>query len=749
MENFYLVIVGILLVLAISDLVVGVSNDAVNFLNSAIGSKVAPLRVILIIATLGILVGATFSSGMMEVARKGIFNPGEFYFSDLMIIFLAVMLTDILLLDLFNTFGLPTSTTVSIVFELLGAAVGIAVIKLSNSPDGAETLGTYINSSKALAIISGILLSVVVAFTVGAIIMYLTRILFTFNYKKNLKYFGSVWGGIAITAITYFMLIKGAKGASFMGTETVDWISENTTKILLYSFLGWTVILQLLSMLFRINIPKIIVLVGTFSLAMAFAGNDLVNFIGVPLAGLESFKGWMASGEAPDALLMTSLAAKVKTPTIFLLAAGIIMALALWTSKKSRTVTKTELNLSKHDQGSEMFSSSGLARALVRMSIQTSGFFNWLVPRKAIAWLDSRFDTGKSDHLNHEDDMMFDLLRASINLVVAGVLIAYGTSQKLPLSTTYVTFMVAMGTSLADRAWGRETAVYRITGVMIVITGWFFTAMAAFISAFLIAIFINWAGMWAIIGLAFFVIYMLIRSFRLHRKRTAASEEKKKSSDFSEAETEEKIIPACRSTIISNLLSTAAYYNKLANAISKEDLKSLRKLRKEIKQFNISIKLKKDNVHKVIKKLDDKKIDAAPYYVQIFDYLREAAHALNFIVDPAYHHIDNNHTPLSKQQLADLKEFNLQLGEYFNFLVYILKSDNFDNIRESAHKQSALLDSNEEMRKAQIKRIKKGVSGTRASMLFLNILNESKGLVLHAGNSVKAYRDFNIAFNRP
>ncbi|MDX2413932.1 MAG: inorganic phosphate transporter [Bacteroidales bacterium] len=748
METFYIIIVGILFILAISDLVVGVSNDAVNFLNSAIGSKVASLRTILIIATLGILVGATFSSGMMEVARKGIFNPGEFFFSDLMVIFLAVMLTDIMLLDLFNTFGLPTSTTVSIVFELLGAAVAIAVVKLTNNPDGAHTLGTYINSSKALAIITGILLSVVVAFSVGAVVMYLTRLIFTFNYKKNLKYFGSIWGGFAITAITYFMLIKGAKGASFMDPDTISWIKDNTLRILLYSFAGWAIALQVLSMLFKINIPKIIVLVGTFSLAMAFAGNDLVNFIGVPLAGMESFKEWMASGESPDGLLMNSLAAKVKTPTIFLLGAGIIMALALWTSKKSRTVTKTELNLSKQDESTEMFHSSGIARSMVRMSIQISSFFKFIIPRRVTTWLDSRFDSSQSDQLNHDDDMMFDLLRASINLVVAGVLIALGTSLKLPLSTTYVTFMVSMGTSLADRAWGRDTAVYRITGVMVVITGWFMTAMAAFSSAFLIALFINWAGMWAIFALALFVSYMLFRSFKLHKKRSLESEEKMKSIEFDETATEEKIIPACQNTLISNLLNLSSLYDKLTISASKEDLKSLKKIRKEVRKLNLDIKVKKDNVHKVIRRLDESKLDAAPYYVQIFDYLREAAHALNFITEPILNHIDNNHAPLSKKQQSDLNDFNLLISEYFNFLVGILKSDNFDNIKESVQKQNDLVEMDEHMRKMQIKRIKKGESGTKASMLFLSILNESKGLILHAGNSVKAYRDFYEAFNK-
>jgi phosphate/sulfate permease len=745
MEKFYLIIVGILFVLAISDLIVGVSNDAVNFLNSAIGSKVAPLRVILIIATFGILIGATFSSGMMEVARKGIFNPGEFFFSDLMIIFLAVMLTDIILLDLFNTFGLPTSTTVSIVFELLGAAVAIAVVKLTNDPDGIHTLGTYINSSKALAIIAGILLSVIVAFTVGAIIMFLTRVIFSFNYQKNLKYFGSIWGGLAITALTYFMIIKGSKGASFMSDDLVLWIEDNTGILMLYSFVGWMILLQILSWLFTINIPRIIVLVGTFSLAMAFAGNDLVNFIGVPLAGFESYKEWVASGVDPDTLSMTALASKVKTPTIFLLGAGITMALALWLSKKARTVTKTELSLAKQDEGSEMFESSVLARSIVRMGTNFSGIISVIIPAKALSWIEGRFDLSEVRKGAKGDASQFDLLRASINLVVSGILIAYGTSQKLPLSTTYVTFMVAMGTSLADKAWGRESAVYRITGVIVVIGGWFFTAFAAFTVAFLVALFINWGGIWAIGIMALFVIYMLFRSYKIHTARSTKSDEKDRSISVTEFSTDGKILPVCKDTLTSTIRQISTLFDKTVIEMVNENRKGLKEVRKEVRELNISIKLRKDNLFKFLRKLDEKHSEAGPYYVQIFDYLREAAHSLTYITDPVYNHIDNNHTPLSDAQQVELREYSLQVTEYFNYLLYILKSGNFENVKDALNKQHDLLDKNNLLKKSQIKRIKKGSSGTKASMLYLSILNETRNLLLHTGNTVKAYRDFHNA----
>ncbi|MFP4489106.1 MAG: inorganic phosphate transporter [Bacteroidales bacterium] len=746
MEQYYIFIIALLFFLAVSDLIVGVSNDAVNFLNSAIGSKVAPLRVILIISTLGIIFGATFSSGMMEVARKGIFNPGEFYFADLMIIFLAVMLTDIILLDLFNTFGLPTSTTVSIVFELLGASVAIAIIKLTGDPDGVHTLGTYINSSKALAIISGILLSIVVSFSVGALIMYLTRILFSFNYQRNMKYFGSVWGGLAITAIIYFMLIKGSKGASFMNENVTGWIADNTFMLLTYSFLGWTLILQLLTWLFKINIPKLIVLVGTFSLAMAFAGNDLINFIGVPLAGYESFKAWMASGISPDALPMTALAGKIKTPTFFLLIAGVIMALALWFSKKSRTVTKTEINLARQAEGSEMFRSLILARSLVRAGNSVSNGFNKILPEKTSSWLNSRFSTSLSRRKQTEDDASFDQLRASINLVVAGILIAFGTSMKLPLSTTYVTFMVAMGTSLSDRAWGRESAVYRISGVMVVITGWFFTAMAAFTAAFLLALFINWAGLTAIIIILVLIALILLSSYRTHKNRVKKAQDEE--DEVKATENEVTITAITKEMLIKQLITISSLYDRTVISFMAERLKSLRNIKKEINQFNISSKIKKDNVHKFIRKLDDTKIDAAPYYVQIHDYLRESAHSLSYVFNPAFRHVDNNHPPLSPDQQEDMKNLSRELGEYLNFIIAILKSNNFDNIKESFTKQSKLIKLIDSMRKSQVKRIKKGASGTKATLLYLDLLTETKNLVLQAGNILKAYRDFSLAMEK-
>ena len=537
METIYLVLVVVLFFLAISDLIVGVSNDAVNFLNSALGAKAASFKVIMTVAALGIVFGATFSSGMMEVARKGIFNPSYFYFSEIILIFLAVMITDVILLDGFNTFGMPTSTTVSIVFELLGAAVGVSLIKLASSDQiiqletGGEKvaqLGDYINSDKALIIIAGILLSVVVAFTAGTIIQYLSRLLFTFSYKKKLKYFGALWGGVAITSITYFILIKGLKGSAYAsyimpdGLALKEWVKAHNFPIIIYSFITWVIILQLLSFIKKFDILKFIVLVGTFALAMAFAGNDLVNFIGVPLAGYHAFIDFLAMGVPADQALMTSLSGKVETPFVFLLFAGGIMVLTLWTSKKAKSVVKTSLDLGRQEEGYERFNSSAVSRIIVRSNTNMAKYFQSLIPLRIQASIDKRFDQKpfiEKQKALGADAPAFDMIRASATLVVASILISFATSLKLPLSTTYVTFMVAMGTSLADRAWGSESAVYRVTGVISVIGGWFFTAFSAFVSAFIMALLFSYFGIPAVGIAVLLVIFVIYRTHFLHKKR--------------------------------------------------------------------------------------------------------------------------------------------------------------------------------------------------------------------------------------
>lgn len=749
MESYYIFIVVILMILAVSDLVVGVSNDAVNFLNSSIGSKAAPFKLIMFIAALGILVGATFSSGMMEVARKGIFNPDQFFFSEIMIIFLAVMLTDILLLDLFNTFALPTSTTVSIVFELLGAAVAVSLIKISALGDSAGTLVNYINSSSALLIITGILLSVVIAFTIGLIVQWLVRIVFSFNYQKTLKYFGSIWGGVAISIITYFILIKGAKGSSFLTGETVDWIKQNTFYILAFSFIGWTILLQLVYMIFRFNILKIIVLVGTFALAMAFAGNDLVNFVGVPLAGLESFTSFLRGGNGdPGAFVMTSLSGKIQTPTYMLLLAGLVMVIALYKSKKARSVTATEINLSRQDEGYERFESSMLARSLVRGAMNLSDAISKVLPQRSLGFIQRQFNQKPFQERKKKEGISFDLLRASVNLVVASALIALATSLKLPLSTTYVTFMVAMGTSLADKAWGRDSAVYRISGVITVIGGWFFTAFSAFTAAFILAYLIHYGGLVTIIILLIALILMVIKSYAIHRKRESEKVV------FEEAELTgvvingKNILTSCNDTVIKTLVSVSDLYAKTINGLMKFKRKSLVKVEDEINKLNKNVKHIKDSLPRIIAKLQEDDIESGHYYVQVVNYLKETLNALTYITKPVHTYVDNNHKPLIENQIEELDKLKEDIVGFFNTTIQVLKEKGFEDIQNIVDEQKKLIDRITALSKSQLKRIKNQASGTKNSILYLNIMNETKNLLLFTVNLIKAQRDFLVFDNK-
>jgi phosphate/sulfate permease len=525
METFYLFLVIFLFVLAIVDLSVGVSNDAVNFLNSAIGARAASFKVIIAIAAVGVFVGAALSNGMMDIARHGIYQPQHFYFSEIMCILAAVMLTDVVLLDIFNSLGMPTSTTVSMVFELVGGTVAIALVKIASS-SGALQLGDLLNTEKAFTVILGIFLSVAIAFFFGVIVQYLSRILFSFNYKKSSKYFIGLFGGLAATSIIYFMLIKGLKTSSFMTGEFKDMVYANTGMIVLGCMVFFTILMQVLHWL-KVNVFKVVILMGTFALALAFAGNDLVNFIGVPLAGYSSYMDLMAQGgtTTTDTFLMTSLLGPAQTPWYFLVGSGIVMVIALATSKKAQNVVKTSLDLSRQSDGEESFGTSPVARVLVRNCSNISATILSIVPTPVKNWIDSRFNQSE---MIMDDKASFDLVRASVNVVLSGLLIALGTSLKLPLSTTYVAFMVAMGTSLADRAWGRESAVYRITGVLSVIGGWFITAGAAFTICFIVALLIYWGGIPALVAMIGLAIYSLVRShfaYKAKLRKEALKEE--------------------------------------------------------------------------------------------------------------------------------------------------------------------------------------------------------------------------------
>ncbi|MCB0805729.1 MAG: inorganic phosphate transporter [Bacteroidales bacterium] len=743
MESLYLVLIIILFALAISDLVVGVSNDAVNFLNAAVGAKATHFKWIMLIAALGVLIGATFSSGMMEVARKGIFHPQYFYFSEIIIIFLAVMITDVILLDLFNTFGMPTSTTVSIVFELLGAAVAVSIIKVTNDPNALE-LSQYINSAKALAIISGILLSVVVAFTMGAIIQYISRLIFSFDYEKRLKYFGSVWGGMAISAITYFILIKGAKGASFMSEEIKTYISSHAWLIILMSFVFWTIALQIINLFTKFNILKFIVMVGTFALAMAFAGNDLVNFIGVPLAGYESYRLFLADPSAdPNHFLMTDLAGQIKTPTFFLLIAGLIMVITLWTSKKAKSVIKTSVDLGRQEEGDERFGSTLLARSIVRNSTNINRSIKSVLPQKMLDLLDRQFD--QKPFIEKQKTLgtnapAFDLIRASVTLVVASILIAFATSLKLPLSTTYVTFMVAMGTSLSDKAWGRESAVYRITGVISVIGGWFFTAFSAFVISFVVAYIIHLGSFAGILVLMAIVIFVVYRTHIIHRRKFEVIPPAGLSSV--EKYSGRKIARQCTDNVSMVLGKISEILDLTTLGLTREKYKELKKAYKKVLEVNKETKILKDNVSHTISNLEENFIETGHYYVQVLDYLREIAHSITFITKPSLDHIDNNHKPLIDSQSKDLMELTGKIRVFITHIGNAINASDFNRIDSLIKDQQTILEFLDIVRKNQVKRIKANEVGTRNSMLYLNVLAETKNLLLQLINLIKAQRDF-------
>ncbi len=743
MLSFYLIIVIVLFLLAISDLVVGVSNDAVNFLNSAVGAKVASYRSILMVAALGIIVGCTFSSGMMEVARKGIFHPEYFYFSEIILLFLAVMVTDVILLDTFNTFGMPTSTTVSIVFELLGAAVAFSMFKIINDPN-ALGLGEYINSGKALAIISGILLSVVVAFSVGAIFQYLTRLLFSFEYEKKMKYFGSLWGGLAIAAITFFLLVKGSKGASFMNSDMKAAISENAFKIIAISFVIWTVILQIITMIFKkFDMMKLIVMIGTFALAMAFAGNDLVNFIGVPLAGYNSYELYSAAGGDADAFLMTGLAGKVKTPTLLLLIAGFIMTITLWTSKKAKSVIKTSLDLGRQYEGGERFSSYSVSRTIVRNFSKAAATVTSILPRRANNFITNQFDErpfiSKQANLGKEAPV-FDMVRAASTLVVASILISIGTSFKLPLSTTYVTFMVFMGTSLADGAWGRESAVYRVSGVLSVIGGWFFTAFSAFSAAFIIACIFYFGGNIAILVVLAFAGFLMYRTHKLHNKKKEEQLEYLKSLEEGPL-TRGKVLKICTETLNKFLSSYSGLLTDTIDGLEKENLSKLSKTYKKFKKLHRRSSELRLMANNSLDQIEEDELDVAHLYILSVDYIHEMGNSMEHIIKPSLAHIDNNHKTFIDDQLADLRALHTRLESKIISAINIYRNDDLKNADEVLSNMETYVNLIRDTRKKQIKRIKNHKIGTRNSLLYLNHLAEFRNLGWYTSRLVKIYSD--------
>lgn len=740
MDNIYILMLVALAVLAIADLVVGVSNDAVNFLNSAIGSKALPFKTIMIVASIGIFIGAVYSSGMMEVARKGIFIPGEFYFDEIMIIFMAVMITDILLLDFFNTLGMPTSTTVSIVFELLGAAVVMALIKIGASEtETISNLAKYINTDKATEIISGILLSVVIAFTVGALVMWLSRLIFTFHYERKMKNFGAIFGGITLTAITYFIFFKGLKGApSYDSFKAL--FDLNIFLLLGVGFVFWTLFSFLFTKIFKKSILIVVIAIGTFGLALAFSGNDLVNFIGVPMAAYHSYEAWSVSGEAATTFSMNVLDKKVPAEPLLLFVAGAIMVLTLWFSKKARTVTETEIGLSRQGEGSEKFKPNMLSRAVVKGSTKLVSILGVIIPDDTQEKISNSFEKPEihiAASKSHEVPA-FDMIRASINLTVAGILIAIATSMKLPLSTTYVTFMVAMGTSLADRAWGRESAVYRVAGVLNVIGGWFFTAFSAFVAAGTLTYIIFLGRGPAIAILLLLAIGLLIRNYLSH-KRKGIAKLNKSGLKKSESKTVQGIISESADNISNVVSRTNKIYTDVLKGLGKQDITRLKKSKKGVEKLDAEIEELRNNIFYFIKNLDETSVRGSNFYITILAYLTDIAQSLEYITKKGHKHIHNNHKALRFNQIKDLQEIDDQLASLLTEIETIFNERKFDRIDLVLQKKPMILGSLDEKIEKQIGRTRTEESSPKNTSLYFNILMETKDLVNAIMNLMEEY----------
>jgi len=690
LENLYLFFVLALGFLAIADLIVGVSNDAVNFLSSAIGSKAVSFKKIMIIASFGIALGAIFSSGMMEVARKGIFNPELYYFDEIMIIFLAVMITDILLLDFFNTLGLPTSTTVSIVFELLGAAVSIAAYKIWENSQSINELITYINYSKATQIILGIILSVFIAFTIGAIVQWVSRLILSFDFKRNSNIVSSIFGGIAITSITYFILIKGIKGTSyseitfdyFQGETINNLIERNASQIIIYLTLIWSLISFFLIEVYRTNIYKIIILVGTFALALAFAGNDLVNFIGVPIAAWQSYEAWTISGIPADQLSMGILSSKVETPNLILFFAGAIMVITLWFSSRAKNVLKTSIDLSDQSEIKEKFKANILAKYLVTFFIGLNSGIQKIVPAKIKEIIETRFAPSNQLLLSNTiiEKPAFDMVRASVNLIVASILISIATSYKLPLSTTYVTFMVAMGTSLSDRAWGSESAIFRVSGVLNVIGGWFITAIVAFSAAALVALLME-------TSLFFMPILFLFTCFLLYRNYLRYNKEAKKvklENEILEIEknTLEGVINESSKNIENVLNRSIKIFTLTTEGISKSDIKLLKKNSRQVTKLSDEVDELQENIFNYLKSNKKANKKATEFYLIILEKLTQITKRLSKISKITLKHVDEDRRKLPLSNIKVLLGLDLNFKRLFESVINIFINKDFKKIED-------------------------------------------------------------------
>ncbi len=742
MENIYILMIAALTLLAILDLVVGVSNDAVNFLNSAIGSKAISFRTIMIVASLGVAFGAIFSSGLMEVARKGIFVPSQFYFNEIMIIFMAVMLTDILLLDFFNTLGMPTSTTVSIVFELLGAAVAMALIKIGTDNGSIGELANYINTEKATEIIIGILASVLIAFTVGAIVQYISRLLLSFNFERKPALAAAIFGGVSLAAITYFIIIKGLKGTDYY--EYIQpYIENKTSLIVLTSFGIWTLLSLLAITLLKTNIYKLIILVGTFALALAFAGNDLVNFIGVPIAAWQSYQAWSVSGIAATEFTMDILGQKVDTPTHLLLIAGIIMVLTLWFSSKARSVLKTSIDLSSQSDTKERFEPNFLSRVIVRGSMLFARYTDTVLPQATKDRIERQFERPVIELPKDKTIELpaFDMVRAAINLVVASVLISIATSMKLPLSTTYVTFMVAMGTSLADRAWGAESAVYRVAGVFNVIAGWFGTALIAFVAAATVAYLIHLGGGTMIALLLGFAFFLLTRNYIAHNKKTKIVKVED-SLNKAESQSIQGVIEESADNI-SKALKRVGKINEITiKGLISQDLSGLKKAKETVTKLETEIEDLQSDIFYFIKNLDDSYLGASKFYIDVVGSLQDITQSASLIAKVSHKHVNNNHKALKKKQAVELLEINNKLIDLLHQIREVFDSRTFDKIVPGIiDEKQILLDYVRDSIQKQVERTRTSESSPKNTTLYFSILLETEDLIKANMNILNLYYD--------
>ena len=738
--TYYLIIITFLIVLAVVDLFVGVSNDAVNFLNSAIGAKVARFRTVIIVASVGIIAGALLSAGMMDVARHGIMQPAHYSFSEVMMLFLAVMVTDVIVLDVFNSHGMPTSTTVSLVFELLGGTFVLALLKMS--ADGSLGMSDLLNSSKALSVIIAIFVSVALAFVTGAVVQWISRLIFTF--RPHLHPFAEgFYGGIAFTILSYFIFIKGLAGTPFIGNEIKVWIAQNTG-ILLFIIFCVTTFISLILVIVRVNIFRLVVLFGTFALAMAFASNDLVNFVGVPLAGLSSFQDWVQHGATdPDTFMMTSLMESEKSPFGYLAIAGVIMIVALATSKKAQNVVKTSVDLSRQDESDEMFGSSQAARTIVRSAQTTRTVVSSIIPRFLRRAIMNRFDTENADLPN---GAAFDVVRASVNLVLASVLIVIGTNYKLPLSTTYVTFMVAMGTSLADGAWGRDSAVFRVTGVLSVIGGWFLTAGVAFVSCALVCLIIYFGGFIAMFVLMALAAFIVVKGNITYRKKRNEDKDSLFSSIMRSYDAE--IVWDLLKKHVSRTQSdtcrfVSEQYDIILDGLASENLKGLRTTQQLLKAKQEELKKVRHREFVAMHRIpEDVALERNTWFHLGANSDQQFVYCLKRLLEPIKEHVDNNFTPIPNDYMDEFQPLRTRIGDLMSETCEMLSTCSFDHEKRVLEEAELCKKELSVLRKTHIDRMQRrsSVSDYKVSLIYLNILQESRELLSIMRHQLKAAR---------